>query len=307
MNLSVVIPTKNRAELLKKALLSIVAQSLPQNQFELIIIDNGSTDHTQEIIKEFTLKIKNLKNIYNETPGLHVGRHEGLNNSSYEILVYLDDDVELFPKHLENIVESFKNNEVVLIGGKNLPKFESEPPLWLQEMWKEKKCINQLSILDFGNDIKYIDPNFVWGCNFSIRKSILIEAGGFHPDAMPQELIKYRGDGETSVSNFIKESHYKAIYHPDISVYHFVPNNRMTEEYFCKRMFNQGISDSYTILRKYQKFSNLKDRENKKIKNSISLDEKMYNAYLDGYIYHQQECKNDLKLMEWVLKDRYYD
>lgn len=302
MKLSVVIPTRNRAQLLKKALDSILVQTLSQNEFEVIVIDNGSSDNTKEVIKSFNSKIDSLIFIYNETPGLHIGRHEGMKNSTNDILVYLDDDVELFPTHLENVLKSFEDEEVVLVGGKNLPNFESEPPLWLKEMWQEKdgiQMIAPLSIIDYGEKIKEIDPNYIWGCNFSIKKEILIKAGGFHPDSMPEELIKYRGDGETAVSNFIKQNNLKALYNPLVSLYHFVPNMRMTNEYFCKRMYNQGISDSYTDIRNKVSLKDINDKINK-LKNSKT-------CYSNGYIYHQEECSKDLKLLDWILKENYYD
>jgi hypothetical protein len=111
-------------------------------------------------------------------------------------------------------------------------------------------ALGYLSVLDFGDKIIEIDPGYVWGCNYSIRKNILLKAKGFHPDGFPQEMIKYRGDGETYVSDYIRQNNYKTIYNPKASVYHFVPKSRMTIDYFCKRAFNQGISDSYTEIRK---------------------------------------------------------
>jgi hypothetical protein len=64
-----------------------------------------------------------------------------------------------------------------------------------------------------------------------------------------QEMIMYRGDGETYISDFIRKNGLKAIYNPKASVYHFVPTKRMTIDYFCKRSFNQGISNSYSEIR----------------------------------------------------------
>jgi len=170
-----------------------------------------------------------------------------------DILVYADDDIEAFPTWIDGIEEAFQDENVVLVGGKNLPKFEVEPPGWIKKMWEADKNGNRilgyLSILDLGDAMKIINPNHVFGCNFSIRKATLLDAGGFHPDAMPQELIKYRGDGESHVSRYVKEMGYKALYHPKASVYHLVPHTRLTEEYFCSRAYSQGISDSYTQLR----------------------------------------------------------
>jgi len=101
-----------------------------------------------------------------------------------------------------------------------------------------------LSILDLGDTIKTINPYHVFGCNFSIRKKILLEAGGFHPDAMPQELIRFRGDGESHVSRYILVHGYKTLYHPKASVYHLVTHNRMTEDYFT----DGHITKVYPIL-----------------------------------------------------------
>ena len=91
--------------------------------------------------------------------------------------------------------------------------------------------------MDFGDKIKEINPSYVFGCNFSIRKNILLEAGGFHPDGMPQEIIKYRGDGESYVSKYIEKNGYKTIYNPKASVYHLASTDRMTKKYFAKRAF----------------------------------------------------------------------
>jgi glycosyltransferase involved in cell wall biosynthesis len=185
---------------------------------------------------------------------LHIGRHRGLKESKSDILVYADDDIEAFPSWLEGIWESFQDADVVLVGGKNLPVWETEPPYWIYEMWMNINeyghSLGYLSILDFGEAIREIPPDYIWGCNFSIRKSILLEAGGFHPDGFPQEMIQYRGDGESAVSEYIRKKGYKTIYNPSASVYHFVSRNRMTLDYFCKRAFNQGISDSFAEIRK---------------------------------------------------------
>ncbi len=306
VKLSVIIPTRNRASLLQKTLYSITRQTFPKEVFEVIIVDNGSTDNTQQVVEEFRNKIINLIYIYDNNPGLHVGRHRGLITAKSEILVYADDDIEAFPSWLEAIFETFKNDDVALVGGKVLPNFEVEPPEWIIEMWNKNKIVSYLSIIDLGDDLNEIDPYYVFGCNFSVKKSILFEAGGFHPDGMPENLIKYRGDGETHVSSFIKKSGYKTIYNPKASVYHFVSKERMTKEYFAKRAFNQGISDSYTDVRNGFKRSLFKFRMKIFIKKYFFRHDVFFEEnYLKGYQYHQNEFKNDKKLEEWIKKENY--
>jgi len=337
--LSVIIPTRNRADLLKSALQSLETQTLPSNFFEVLVIDNGSTDNTRQVVELARQRLGNVRYFYDPTPGLHVGRHLGMKMAESDILVYADDDIEAFPTWLEAIAESFQDPEVVLVGGKNLPKWESEPPEWILKMWEPDKngdrVLGYLSILDLGNERKFINPFYVFGCNFSIRKKILLEAGGFHPDAFPQELIKYRGDGESHVSRYISDHNYKALYHPQASVYHIVPSSRLTEDYFCQRAHNQGISDSYTKIRLQHLGDNNKRlllrycRVLKKMAigkwlkllirqigskiltengDEISfIKKKIQKAYLEGWNYHQQLVKRDLSLLGYVIRENYYD
>ena len=332
MKLSVIIPTLNRAKLLNITLQSICKQIFKQVDFEVIIVDNGSTDDTKEIVETYKNKIQNIEYFYETAPGLHVGRHKGLKEAKAEILVYADDDIEALPTWLEGIWESFQEEKVVLVGGNNLPKYEILSPIWVESLWNYNqfgKINGNYSLIDFGNEIKEINSHFVFGCNFSIRKKILLEFGGFHPDAMPRENIKYRGDGESYISKMIHEKGYKTIFNPKASVYHFVSKNRMTKEYLYHRGFIQGISDSYTEIRSrkgkqknYSKAISLFDKianrilsrdlkiELNKIKlllNELSNDFKNQSqkGYLDGYNYHQNEVKIDNKLMEWVLKENY--
>lgn len=342
MKLSVIIPTRNRAILLEKFLLSAIKQTLSQQKYEILIIDNGSTDNTAELVKQYTLQLPNLYYFFEPNPGLHSGRHRGYVESKGEILIYGDDDIEAFPTWLETIEQSFQNNpEVVMVGGKNLPNFESHPPEWLIQMWKpnqNERILGYLSILDLGDQPKLISPYYIFGCNFAIRRSILKEVGGFHPDGMPQELIKFRGDGESHVSEYVKKQGYKALYAPNASVYHWVSNKRMTLEYFCQRSYIQGISDSYTKIR--EDFEQNKDIKKKDllfflieasrktysrirniandIKNIIydsnnadtelkRIQKTIASAYQDGFNFHQQMVKEEPELLKWVLRTNYWN
>ena len=316
--LSVIIPTRNRASYLQQALASITKQSYPMDFFEVIVIDNGSTDNTRQVVESFQHQLRNIRYFYDSTPGLHVGRHLGMKMAKAEILVYADDDIEAFPTWLEAIAESFKNQDVVLVGGKNLPKFECDPPAWIMKMWRKNKdgnrVLSYLSILDLGDQIKEIHPYYVFGCNFSIRKDILLNSGGFHPDSMPQELIKYRGDGETHVSAFIKRKRLKTLYHPRASVFHMVPQNRLTETYFCKRAYLQGISDSYTQVRNkdmidhsaiMRTFEYLRLLQKKFGLYASPRKRCIESHYFQGFIMHQNLSAEDKNLYEWIIRPNY--
>ena len=120
-----------------------------------------------------------------------------------------------------------------MVAGNNFPKFTEEPPDWIRKLWNRKdllgrKIIPQLSVIEFKKSAKYVSPYLVWGCNFPIRKSILLDAGGFNPDGMPSNLSHFRGDGETKVSRYVAEKKLKTLYVSGASMFHKVTPNRMT-------------------------------------------------------------------------------
>ena len=90
--ISVIIPTRNRADLLNLALKSIVNQNTSSSEFEVLVINNGSNDHTSKIVNNYKKELLNLKEIYVPEPGLHNGRHAGMKEAKGNILVFIDDD-----------------------------------------------------------------------------------------------------------------------------------------------------------------------------------------------------------------------
>lgn len=347
MKLSVIIPTRNRAPLLEKALKSILAQTLSQEHFEVIVVDNGSTDNTFDVVNSFKSRLKNIRYFLERQPGLHAGRHRGLAEAESNLLVYADDDIEAFPTWLQAIQDSFGDEEVVVVGGKCVPKFEAEPPDWLNAMWMSNAAgehvLGYLSLIDLGDDIRPVNPDQIFGCNFAVRRSVLLEAGGFHPDSMPQDLIRFRGDGETWVSKYIQSRGYKALYNPGASVYHWVPASRMTTEYFFCRSYSQGVSDSYAAIRYARGIippqvatGGSRDFYRQLVPNCLSgilsavsltarclslhvtgkgnpasgeaaLRRSLAAPYEAGYAYHQDLVRESSELLAWVLKPDYFD
>lgn len=329
ITLSIIIPTRNRADVFFNTLKSIENQTLDQSLFEVIVCDNNSTDNTAGVASSFASKFQHFKYIKTLDPGLHVGRNRGFQEAKGEILVYVDDDIEALPEWLYSINTAFEDPAVMLAAGKNLPKWEEVPPDWALKMWEPNqngdRVLGYFSILDLGEQIKEINPYYVFGCNFSVRKSVIVETNGFHPDGFPQEIIEYRGDGESAVSAYIIKKKYKTIYHPKASVYHLVPKSRLSIDYLKKRGFNQGVSDSYTSVRNATsqaswKFFNTKSvlkrvlrhilrTFRKKVTKPVSEVNIYHNAMAEGrtegYSFHQKKVKDNPELKAWVLKDNY--
>jgi glucosyl-dolichyl phosphate glucuronosyltransferase len=219
-----------------------------------------------------------------------------------------------------------------MVGGNNIPKFEAAPPVWLKSLWEKPfldgHAIPFLSVIELPKSTREINPNYVWGCNFSIRKQIVLDAGGFHPDGVPQDSIRFRGDGESCVSSYVERQGLRCIFDHRASVYHLVSKDRMTMEYFKKRAFNQGVSDSYRLLRQQgevnqltwkmtdllmwlkQKAQTLKDiTMNRHLSDKQQL-EKLFkmirNGYWEGFWYHRQAYTTDSEVRAWVHQGFYW-
>ncbi|RYE58186.1 MAG: glycosyltransferase family 2 protein [Sphingobacteriales bacterium] len=340
MKVSIIIPTYNRASYLQTTLVSITKQVFNRNGFEIIVIDNGSSDNTNEVCRRYSEYFKNFIYYFDPTPGLLTGRHKGAELSTGEVLSFIDDDVELNKYWLKGVATAFvENQDVQLVTGPNLPKYEISPPKWLNAFWTSTpyggRCCTWLSLLNLGSKQLIVDPMYVWCLNFSIRKSIFCQLGGFHPDNIPPQLQQFQGDGETGLALKAKRMNYTAVYTPLAKVYHHVPENRMTLEYFEKRAFYQGVCDSYSSIRREHKLYPAEDKvaviENKKSRSPVKRlinklgrivfnrrrekDSKMVNQihelvqikYNEGFQFHQKAFKEQEIVRDWILRENYWD
>jgi glycosyltransferase involved in cell wall biosynthesis len=256
LKLSCCIPTFNRSRSLARAIRSLCNQTLEPGSCEILIVDNGSSDNTRGETESLMREMPHhrIRYLLEPEPGLLSGRHRGALESDGEILVFLDDDIEATAGYLHAILDAFKDPAVQLVGGPNLPRYESEPPAWIESFWSTTpyggRMCGFLSLLDLGGNAIEIHPNYIWGLNFAIRRRALFDLGGFHPDCIPDALQCFQGDGETGLTMKAFAQGYKAVFTPGATVYHFIPTSRMTTEYFERRAYYQGICDSYSMVRR---------------------------------------------------------
>jgi glycosyltransferase involved in cell wall biosynthesis len=328
---------------LKLLLESLSLQKEVSFLWEIIVVDNGSTDNTKDIIQNMIPLVPvPLRYFYERKPGLHQGRHRGVFEAKGEVVAFLDDDTVL-PQDWISGAQLILSKQADAVVSRILPKWETQPPQWLLELI-DNGTYGLLTLLDLGDTPKEIDPGYVWGASFFIRRSIILEIGGFNPDGMPEGLIHFRGDGESGLFRKFKATGYSAWYDPRSIAYHRVTSERMTIDYLKKRSFNQGISDSFAYIRKRAGlFGYTENRINNLSKNSLfllirsirqnievkkmltrfrySLSQtlsfftgipisKKYQiaaAYWAGWNFHQIKIQVDPELSAYVLKDCYFD
>ena len=106
MKISVIIPTYNRADLVQRAIKSVLNQTKKPN--EIIVVDDGSTDNTKQILKNYPVKI-----LYQKNKGVSSARNIGIKNAKYEFIAFLDSDDEWIEEKLEEQIKLHKRTKAM--------------------------------------------------------------------------------------------------------------------------------------------------------------------------------------------------
>ena len=241
---SVIIPTYNRSLLLEQTVDTFLAQDYPADRWELIIVDNGSTDDTRNVTLKLETRNSRIRTLTEKRKGAHFARNHGALAARGAILYFTDDDMLAEPSMLSEIVAGFDADpKVASVTGKVLPRWDTEPPVWVLE-----HCRNALlSLLDLGEaTIVADDDPGVFSCHQAVRREVFMDAGGFNPDTNAE---LFTGDNETGLNIKIRNLGFKFAYVGTAVTHHKIPASRMTQSYLNSRMADQGFCDSYTQFR----------------------------------------------------------
>lgn len=239
--ISIIICTYNRSALLVKTLQSLLLLD-NLHQAEVIVVDNQSTDDTAFAIKSFIETQgadMDIRYLLEPVQGLSAARNTGILASKSQLIAFLDDDAIPCRTWITTIVNSFAEHpEVMAMGGKIAPIFESKRPEWLIKPFELP-----YTIVDLGNRVReYPKRLHPCGANMAMRKLV------FDISLFPLDLGR-KGDSllsgeETWLFDQIQRQGHSILYHPEMAVDHFVPAGRLTEDWIMKRYYSQGISNA---------------------------------------------------------------
>jgi glycosyltransferase involved in cell wall biosynthesis len=278
VQISAIICTHNRAGYLSKALQSLVNQSLLKEQFEILVVDNKSTDTTQQVVCEEFAFVPNLRYFYDPILGLSQARNTGWRNASGEYIAYLDDDAIACPQWLERILDAFSKAvpQPGGVGGKVEPIWEVPRPDWLPD-----PLLSYLTIVDWSEVPTTLDDwRYIAGANMAFPKFILDTIGGF-PMNLGRQGNQLLSNEEICMRDQIKSRGYTIYYHPEIVVKHHVPASRLTQDWFIRRLYWQGISEAYLL--RYQESPSIFKRLSLgfgKLKNILKYPQKLAYIFL---------------------------
>ena len=173
---SVVIPTLNRAGVLAQAIDQIEYQTVARDSYEVIVVDNASTDDTQGVLAAKRIEYSNLKSLFQPKPGAAPTRNAGLREASGDVVLFIDNDIlaerNLIEKHLEY---HGRHAGASIIGTVVTPWHDRTDP-FLRYL-RHRGIYNPYTITSGNIDFSYYHTG-----NVSTPRSTLLDVGGFNEE-----------------------------------------------------------------------------------------------------------------------------
>lgn len=242
MRFSVIICTYNREKYLYNVLQSIAEQDFSMKDYEILLINNNSTDNTEIVCRNFNSDFPTVDFRYflEENQGLSYARNRGIEESQGEILVFVDDDATVFDNYLVAIDQFFENTpNAIACGGPIIPVYETGKPQWLSHFTEQ--LIG--GALNGGDKIKpFKNGKYPGGGNSAFRKEVFKKYGIFNVD-LGRKGTNLIGAEEKDLYDRLKRGGEMFYYVPQMGIYHYIPEKKLSEEHFRNLTYSIGKSE----------------------------------------------------------------
>ena len=239
MKYSVVIATHNRAADLRGTLTSL-ARLRPTGGFEVIVVDNNSTDDTPIAVREAARSFPApLRYVFEREQGRSPALNAGIRLATGDIIVTTDDDVRVEPDWLDQAAAGLERLGCDYVGGRVLPLWGGPRPAWIPDHGGKQWAV--IALLDYGDEPIEFGARVPLGVNMAFRREAFDRAGLFDPHTgrkagtlLGQEVrewcIRARAAG------------VRGFYVPLMLVRHIIPASRLRKAYFRRWFYWRGIS-----------------------------------------------------------------
>ncbi len=241
LRLSLIVATYNRSASLIRALESVAEQSAPASEWECIVINNNSTDDTQERFAEFATAHPeiNIRMVTELCQGLSFARNRGIRESEAEYIAIIDDDERISPDFITSYITLFDTTpDAVAAGGPIVAEYPSGRPRWMSH-FTERPVANTMY---FGDKV-CIFPNgrIPGGGNMALRRSAVRRYGVFDTSLgyVGESLV---GGEESDLFERLRIAEAKYYYVPTAVMYHIIPPEKLTLDYLSRLSYNVGVS-----------------------------------------------------------------
>lgn len=242
--ISVILCTYNRDKYIYNVLKSVAENDYPHDQYEIVLVNNNSTDGTENECRRFQADYPDIRFRYflETNQGLSYARNCGIRNAQGDLLVYVDDDATVNPEYLRTYSDFFTHHpEAVAAGGPILPVYETEEPEWMTHYTRQ--LITGKLFLG-NNQREFPHGAFPGGGNACYRKSVFDTVGLFNVE-LGRKGNSLIGAEEKDLFDKMTTHGMHFYYLPNAILYHIIPPHKLTQDYFDRLTYSIGVSERF--------------------------------------------------------------
>jgi len=242
MRFSFITCTYNREKYLPQTLDAVCQQNFPADDYEIIVIDNNSTDNTAKICEEYKLKYQDKQfRYFKETnQGFSFALNRGIKEARGEFIIFADDDETVIPEHLQRLDSHLKDYpQAQLCACPVVPIYETGEPKWMSRF--TQRLIG--GYFNQGNEVKKLEKKNYPGTGHTIIRRDIYERYGYYNTDLGRKGTSLMGAEDKDMFNRLKSNDIECYYFPDIPIYHHIPQRKTTDEFFNKLTYSIGKSE----------------------------------------------------------------
>ncbi|MEO8449056.1 MAG: glycosyltransferase [Gemmatimonadota bacterium] len=238
MHVTIAICTWNRAKLLRRTLERMTALAPPRASWQLLVVNNASTDETDQVLEEFGTRLP-LRRIWEAVPGLSNARNAAVAAAEGDYIIWTDDDVLVDARWLSAYEEAFSlRAEADFFGGPVSPWFEGTPPAWLTEAWAFVS--SAYAARELGDQpFPFTHEVVPYGANYAVRLDV--QRRHRYDPALGRVGTGTLSGEEVGVLRAILKERGSGWWVPGARVEHFIPAARQTVSFI--RKYYAGIGE----------------------------------------------------------------
>jgi glycosyltransferase involved in cell wall biosynthesis len=241
MDLSLIVCTYNRSQSLAKTLESIARQVIHRSiRWEIVVVDNNSTDRTREVVHDFSRKWPGrFRHVLEERQGLSFARNTGIRESQGDVLAFTDDDVTMEPDWLWHLTSNLHSREWAGSGGRIIPVWAKPLPSWLST--DDLHTLGPFVAFDAGTEGGALNRP-PYGANMAFRREAFQKYGGFRTD-LGRSGTNLFGREDIEFGNRLLAAGEHLRYEPLAVVFHPASESRMTQSFVLRWWFWFGYGE----------------------------------------------------------------
>jgi len=237
---TLVVTTYNRAALLTRALASIAASSADPQRYEVIVVDNNSTDTTAAAWNAFSKAHPALpfRYLFEPRQGLSHARNAGLAAAAGQHIAFMDDDQEIDSHYLQALPAAFERTAAACLGGRIFYSNAHRLPAWLVPL------IDRIGQIDLGDSVRVLGENapYLLGGNIAFDTQALRALGGFDP-LLGRNGSSLGGGEEDAVQDGLRAAGRSIAYCPELVQFNVLLPEKMHKRYWRAQAYWGGRSE----------------------------------------------------------------